>query len=158
MFSIGDKVVYPSYGAGTITDIEEKVVDGNIHQYYALNIPVGNLRILVSVANAQKVGIRPCCEQDQLIGLLRDVQDKPIVMSDDWNQRYKDNIEKIKSGNVALVAEVFRALRQRERERGLSSAEKKVLSTAKQIILSEIILSHGVERPKAEDILDGAIS
>lgn len=157
MFSIGDKVVYPMYGAGTITDIEEKIVDGVKHSYYVLNIPVGNLKILVSTANATKVGIRECYESDALMERLAIVRGVPIKMHDDWNARYKENIEKIKSGNVSLVAEVFRNLRVREREKGLSSAEKKVLSTAKQIILSEIILSHDVEKPKAEDILDNAI-
>ncbi len=157
MFSIGDKVVYPMYGAGTIVDLEQKVIDGATHSYYVLNIPVGNLKILVSVKNAENAGIRSVIQSDTLIERIKEVKDVPIVMNDNWNQRYKDNMEKIKTGNIGLVAEVFRNLRIREREKGLSSAEKKVLSTAKQIILSEIILSHEVEKPQAEDILDKVI-
>lgn len=140
-----------------ITAIEEKIVDGTQHYYYVLNIPVGNLTIHVSVGNAQKAGIRECYTADDLMDRIRSARNAPPRANDDWNTRYKDNIEKIKSGNVSLVAEVFRNLRMREREKGLSSAEKKVLSTAKQIILSEIILSHDVERPRAEDMLDQAI-
>jgi CarD family transcriptional regulator len=74
-------------------------------------------------------------------------------MPENWNQRYKENMEKIKSGKLEEVALVFRKLHERERERGLSTAEKKMMTTAKQIILSELILSKDVERADAEDIL-----
>ena len=157
MFHVGDKVVYPMYGAGTIVAIEEKSIDGVWHSYYVLHIPVGNLKILVSVKNAEKAGIRSVIDSDKLIETIGEVRNVPIIMHDNWNQRYKDNMEKIKTGNISLVAEVFRNLRIREREKGLSSAEKKVLSTAKQIIISEIILSHEVEKTQAENILDRTI-
>lgn len=157
MFRVGDKVVYPMYGAGTIIDLEEKVIDGAPHSYYVLSIPVGNLKILVSVKNAENAGIRSIIDSNRLISIIDDVKNVPVAMHENWNQRYKENMEKIKTGNISLVAEVFRNLRVREREKGLSSAEKKVLSTAKQIILSEIILSHEVERPQAEDILDAVM-
>jgi CarD family transcriptional regulator len=157
VFCVGDKVVYPMYGAGTIIDLEEKVIDGAPHSYYVLSIPVGNLKILVSVKNAESAGIRSIIDSNRLISIIDEVKNIPVSMHENWNQRYKENMEKIKTGNIGLVAEVFRNLRVREREKGLSSAEKKVLSTAKQIILSEIILSHEVERPQAEDILDTVI-
>jgi CarD family transcriptional regulator len=157
VFSIGDKVVYPMYGAGTITGMEEKVLDGEVRLYYVLNIPIGNLRMLVPAQKVEQAGIRSVIESDQLMKKLERVNDAPAVINADWSERYKENIEKIKSGNIGQVAEVFKNLRIREREKGLSSAEKKVLSTAKQIIISEIILSHEIGRTQAETLLDNAI-
>ena len=150
-------MVYPMYGAGVIEDLEEKIIDGQSHVYYVLNIPVGNLKILASVKNAENVGIRGILTTDQLNETMDDVRKLPVSMPDNWNQRYKENMSKIKTGNMKEVAEVYRNLKLRERERGLSSAEKKVLSTAKQIILSEIILSYNVDKYIAEAILEETV-
>lgn len=157
MFSKGDMVVYPMYGAGVIEGLEEKVIDGQDNTYYVLRIPIGNLKIMVSVANAESIGIRKIMKSDELVEVIGSVKIRPIKMHDNWNQRYKENMEKIRTGSLCETAEVFRNLRQREKERGLSSAEKKMLTNVKQIILSEIILSHSIERSEAEDILDRII-
>lgn len=154
MFQIGDKVVYPLHGAGIIEDLEEKKIDGMSHCYYVLRIPVGNLTILISVKNAENSGIRMVMESDELTRAINSVKIKPIIMNENWNVRYKENMEKIRTGFISEAAEVYRNLRQREKERGLSSAEKKMLTTVKQIILSEIILSHDIEKPMAEEILE----
>ncbi|MCL2189121.1 MAG: CarD family transcriptional regulator [Defluviitaleaceae bacterium] len=154
MYAIGDKIVYPPYGAGVIDDIEEKDVDGQLLSYYVLHIPVGNLKIMISAAKAKSLGVRVIYPKDEMLQVIKGVLDKPIIMADNWNQRYKDNMEFIKSGNLADVALVYRNLLLRERERGLSTAEKKMMTTAKQIILSELILSQEVDKPKAENILD----
>ncbi len=154
MFSEGDKVVYPLYGAAVIEGLEQKIVDGNESSYYVLSMPIGNLKIMVSVKNASKLGIREVLPPDKIISIIDSIKEKPIQMADNWNQRYNENMEKIKTGNLTEVSEVFRNLRVREREKGLSSVEKKMLSTARQIILSEIILSWNVEKVKAEKILE----
>ncbi|MCL2604207.1 MAG: CarD family transcriptional regulator [Defluviitaleaceae bacterium] len=154
MYAIGDKIVYPPYGAGVIDDLEEKEVDGQMLTYYVLHIPVGNLKIMISAAKAESLGVRFIYPKDEMLGVIHGVLHEPIVMSDNWNQRYKDNMEHIKSGNLAEVALVYRNLMLRERERGLSTAEKKMMTTAKQIILSELILSQEVDKPEAEEILD----
>jgi len=154
MYAIGDKIVYPPYGAGIIDDIEEKEVDGQLLSYYVLHIPVGNLKIMISAAKAESLGVRIIYAKDEMMGVLKSILDEPIVMADNWNQRYKDNMEHIKSGNLSAVALVYRNLLLRERERGLSTAEKKMMTTAKQVILSELILSQEVEKTEAETILD----
>ena len=155
MFSKGDKVVYPLYGAGIIEELQHSVVDGRDQTSYVMKLPLGNLRIMVSAAKAESVGVRSVMDGGELMDIIGSVQ--PIPMPENWNQRYKENMERIKSGSVDVVAGVFRALRERERTRGLSSAEKKVLSAAKQIILSEIILSHDTDKPGAEEMLEKAI-
>ena len=158
MFNKGDKIVYPLYGAGVIEDLEEKEIDGNHQWYYVLRIPVGNLKIMISAGKAESLGIREIYGKDEIVDIISSVADLPINMPENWNQRYKENMEKIKSGKLEEVALVFRNLRERERERGLSTAEKKMMTTAKQIILSELILSRDVEKEAAEDILTKTFS
>jgi len=156
VFNKGDKVVYPLYGAGIIEDLECKSVDGQDQMYYVLKIPIGNLKIMISAKKAEGLGIRRVMNAAELERVICGV--KIVQMSENWNQRYKDNMDKIKTGNLDEVAEVFMTLRERERAKGLSSAEKKLLSTAKQIILSEMILSFEMERSEAEEMLNRTIS
>ena len=153
MFSKGDKIVYPLYGAGVIEDIEEKEMDGENQSYYVLRIPVGDLKIMISANKAETLGIREIYAKDEIIKIIGQVIGVNVNMPENWNQRYKENMERIKSGKLEEVSLVYRSLRERERERGLSTAEKKMMTTAKQIILSELILSHDVEKSEAEDIL-----
>lgn len=153
MYRKGDKIVYPLYGAGVIEDIEEKEIDGEAQTYYVLNIPVGNLKIMISAAKAESQRVRAVHSGDEIRDMLSNAAE--IIMPDNWNQRYKENMERIKSGELAMVAVVFYNLLLRERERGLSTAEKKMMTTAKQIILSELILSLDVDKVEAEEILDG---
>lgn len=154
MYAVGDKIVYPPYGAGVIDDIEEKEVDGQLLSYYVLHIPVGNLKIMISATKAPALGVRTIYPKGEMLGVIKGILHEPVVMSDNWNQRYKDNMEHIKSGNLASVALVYRNLMLRERERGLSTAEKKMMTSAKQVILSELMLSQDVDKPEAEAILD----
>lgn len=151
MFSVGDKVVYPMYGAGVIEDLEEKSIDGKNLKYYVMKIPVGNLKIMVSANNAEMLGIREIFESDKVMDIVNNAL--PIAMPENWNQRYKENLERIKTGDLEKVVQVFKTLIFREREKSLSSAEKKMLGTAKQIILSEIIMSQNVQKEQAEEIL-----
>ena len=157
MFCKGDKIVYPLYGAGVIEDLEEKEVDGNSQTYYVMRLPVGNLTIMVSAGKAEVLGIRRVYEKEEVMSKITSVAGQPVEMSENWNDRYKENMDKIKSGKLDEVALVFRNLLLRERERGLSSAEKKVLTTAKSVILSEMILSYGIEKNNAEELLTQAV-
>jgi len=152
MYQKGDKIVYPPYGAGVIEDIEEQEVDGEIQIYYVLHIPVGNLKIMISAIKAESQRVRPIHSGEEIRGMISCAAE--ISMPDNWNQRYKENMERIKTGELTQVAIVFYNLLLRERERGLSTAEKKIMTTAKQIILSELILSLSVDKNEAETILD----
>jgi len=154
MYQVGEKIVHPLYGAGVIENLEEKEVEGLLQTYYVLQIPVGNLKIMISAAKAEAQGIRGIHHQDEIIGIVSSIIDAQIEMPDNWNQRYKENMERIKSGQLSEVALVYRNLLLRERERGLSTAEKKLMTTAKQIILSELILSKDIDRTEAEDLLE----
>jgi len=154
LFAKGDKVVYPMHGAGVIEDLQEHLVDGDLRQYYVLNIPVGNLKIKVSAKNAKNLGLREVYDQAEVLRIIKcPVQLQPINVPENWNQRYKNNIESIKSGKLEKVLDVYRNLIHREKERGLSTAEKKVLTNVKQILISELILTQNIERTEAEEML-----
>lgn len=157
MFSTGDKVVYPLYGAGIIEGLEEKTIDGISQNYYVLRMPIGNLTIMLSVRKCGELGIRYINPGDKIFTIISSVKNVPVEMNDNWNIRNADNMAKIKSGNLSEVALVFRNLRERERTKGLSSAEKKVLTTAKQIILSELILSCDIDKANAEKMLENEL-
>jgi len=143
------------YGAGIIEDLEEKLIDGIRQTYYVMNIPVGNLKVMVSASNAETLGLREIYDGNEVLSILEDVVNIPISMPDNWNDRYKSNLSKIKTGKFCEVVEVYRNLFLRERERGLSSVEKKLLSNAKQIIVGEISLSKSICKEEAEGILMG---
>ncbi|MCL2840578.1 MAG: CarD family transcriptional regulator [Defluviitaleaceae bacterium] len=154
MYKKGDKIVYPLYGAGVIDNIEQKEIDGEMQLYYVLEIPVGNLKIMISAAKAEVQGVRAVHDKRDIMNILSSALDIEGIKHDNWNQRYKENMERMRTGCLTQVGLVFNNLLLRERERGLSTAEKKMMSTAKQIILSELILSMDINKVKAEEILD----
>jgi len=158
MYNKGDRIVYPLYGAGTIEALEKKDIDGESQLYYALNIPVGNLTIKVSAEKAKNLSVRPVLCKTKILDELHGIIGVHVDMPDNWNIRYKENMDRIKTGELSQVAIVFRSLLFRERERGLSTAEKKMMTNAKQIILSELILSLDIERPEAEEILNNTFN
>lgn len=156
MFNIGDKVVYPMYGAGIIEDIEDRVVDGNCKKYYVLRIPIGNLKIMVSLEKAEKAGLRSVVSAEEIQNIVNNAE--PISMSSNWNERNKENMERLKTGDLFTIMQVFKTLIIKERKKSLSSVEKRLMGTAKQIILSEIILSRDIDKGDAEQLLMNGIA
>ncbi len=157
MFAIGDRVVYPMHGAGIIESIEEKEVLGETRAYYILHIPYGNMQVMVPVGHADQAGIRPIVsekEVEQVYGLLREGSSE---MDDNWNRRFRENMDKLKSGDITQVAQVVRNLMRVDRVKKLSTGEKKMLTNARQILISEIVLVQGISEEEAEAILEEAV-
>ncbi|MEG0872647.1 MAG: CarD family transcriptional regulator [Clostridia bacterium] len=155
MFNIGDKVVYPMHGAGTIEAIEEKEMLGNFEDYYIIKMPVGGMKLMVPTNKVEDIGVREISDKatsQEVFDVLSKPKD-PYVHDANWSKRYNVNVDKIKSGNILDVAEVVRELSHRHTERGLSIGEKKMLSTAKDILLSEMVLSQNM----THDLLDAKI-
>ena len=153
MFSVGKTVVHPAYGAGVIVDIETVQLGGKTGTYYVIDLPNGNLKVRLSEDKANEAGLRDIYNSDELLNYIKSVKNLPIENYDNWNQRYKENLEKLKTGRFEKAAEVYRNLYLREQERGLSGAEKKMLNNIRQIIVSEIILSCDMEKKEAENYL-----
>ena len=144
MFNIGDKVSYPLYGAGVIEAIEEKHILQQIKRYYVLKFAVGGMKVLVPVDAAGFVGLRFIIKKDEckkVMDLI--IQETSNEDSLNWNRRYRDNMEKLKTGNIYEVAEVVKGLLRRHKEKGLSSGEKRMMNQSLQILVSELSLSSG---------------
>ena len=154
MFNVGDRVVYPMHGAGTIEGVEEKEILGRTHRYYVLRLPIGDMKVMIPVDNTEGIGLRDVIspsEVEKVMGVLRQ---ECTAMSTNWNRRYRNNLEKIKSGDIYEVADVVRNLASREREKGLSTGERKMLDSAKEILVSELILAGDWNREEALNILE----
>lgn len=141
LFRVGDKVVYPMHGAGVIEAIEEKEVLGETRKYYIMRLPIGNMKVMVPISNGSNLGLREIIDAQQIDRVIDVLGDRADVVSTNWSLRYRQHLEKIKSGNVFEVAEVVRNLSLREREKGLSTGERKMLDTARQILISELSLA-----------------
>jgi len=154
LFKIGDKVVYPMHGAGVIEAIEEKEILGERQQYYVLRLPIGNMKVMVPTASGENIGLRQVISHDEVQKVIRILKGVSTQMPGNWNRRYRANLEKIKSGNIYEVAEVVRNLARREREKGLSSGEKRMLESARQILISELVLATEVEEDETRSMLE----
>ncbi|HOB92037.1 MAG: CarD family transcriptional regulator [Bacillota bacterium] len=141
MFKVGDKVVYPMHGAGVIESIEEREVLGSKHKYYVMRLPMGDLKVMIPTDNVEEIGVREIISDDMVDEVFDVLRGEKTKMSSNWNKRYRANLEKIRSGNILEVAEVVRNLSIRDREKGLSSGEKKMLDNARQILVSELVLA-----------------
>lgn len=157
MFNIGDKIVYPMHGAGVIEAIDEKEILGEKQKYYIMKLPIGDMKVMVPLNNVNEIGLRRVIKGKEIDKVIEVLKDKNITMSSNWNHRYRAHLEKIKSGNIYKVAEVVRNLMFREREKGLSTSERKMLDNAKQILISELILVKEIQETEAEDILEAVM-
>ncbi|NLW17577.1 MAG: CarD family transcriptional regulator [Firmicutes bacterium] len=154
MFKLGDRVVYPMHGAGIIEAIEEKEVLGEKQKYYILRLPLGDMRVMIPLRNANDIGIREVVSEDCLQEALSILQDEETEMPSNWNQRFRSTLEKIRSGDIKPVAEVMRNLVRRDQEKGLSTGERKMLDAARQIFISELILVRDMEEEAATRLVD----
>ncbi len=158
MFNIGDKVVYPMHGAGVIEAIEEQEVLGETRKYYIMRIPIGDMKVMIPINSVKEIGLRQVIDEDGVQKVLKILHDRNSTMSQNWNDRYRHNLEKIKSGSIYEVAEVVKNLILREQEKGLSTGERKMLENARQILISELVLAKGTEEEKIELMLDAVFA
>ncbi len=154
MFSVGDRVVYPMHGAGVIESIEEKEILGALKRYYVMKLPLGEMKVLIPTDNIAQVGLRGVIKKDDVPQVFIILKGDQPEMSTNWNRRYRNHLEKIKSGDIYEVAEVVRNLMLRDREKGLSTGESKMLDTARQILISELILVQETESTEITSVLD----
>jgi len=153
VFKVGDNIVYPMHGAGTIESIEEKNILGENQKYYVINMP-GEVKVMVPTLKAEMNGVRNVIDNEEAVKVFKVLEQDISEMSNNWNKRYRDNMEKIKSGDIYEVADVVRNLSFKQKEKGLSTGEKKMLMNAKQILVSELALSNNSNAEDMEDIVE----
>jgi CarD family transcriptional regulator len=154
-FKVGDKVVYPHHGAAIIEALEEKELFGEKRDYYILRLAYGELTLMVPTDSIDEVGLRevtPKKEMPKVIKVLK--KNEPATNTTNWSRRFKANVEKLKSGDIYQVADVVRSLHQRDKEKGLSAGEKRMLTKARQILVSELTFAQDCNEDEAEQMLD----
>ncbi|MCK9444819.1 MAG: CarD family transcriptional regulator [Tissierellaceae bacterium] len=157
MFNVGDKVVYPMHGAGIIEGIEEKEILGEIRKYFIMRMPIGDMKVMVPVDNVEEVGVREIIDPTELDRVISILKGSKTSMPQNWNRRYRINMDRIKSGDIFEIAAVVRNLLMMDLEKGLSTGEKKMLSSAKQMLLSEMVLVSDSDIEKIEKLVIDAV-
>ncbi len=154
MFNLGDKVVYPMHGAGVIETVERKEILGEIKSYYVLKMPVGEMKLMIPVDNVNNIGLRNVIDEEAVERVYDILRQSAVLNDSNWNKRFRDNMIKMKTGDIFEVAQVVRDLTYRDRERGLSTGEKKMLVSAKQMLVSEIALSTNKDGKGIQEFLE----
>ena len=157
-FTVGETVVYPHHGAALIEAIETRTIKGVDKVYLVLKVAQGDFTVRVPAENAEFVGVRDVVGAEGLERVFQVLRMPHTEEPTNWSRRYKANLEKLASGDVIKVAEVVRDLWRRERERGFSAGEKRMLAKARQILVSELALAENTNEDKAETILDEVLA
>lgn len=158
MYQVGDKVVHPMHGAGIIDSIVQKKVAGQTQDYYQLKLSAGSMMVMIPTGSAEDIGVRPVVSDQEALAILSAMEYIQVDMTQNWNRRYRENMERLKSGDLLEVARVIKGLMLREGQRGLSNGERKMLHMAKQILISELVLAQSLPYEAVEASVDQALS
>lgn len=157
MFQVGDKIVHPMHGAGVVDSVVAKKVNGVVREYYIMKLPVGGMLVMIPTENSSEIGVRPVMRPDEAEQVIASIPGLQADMTSNWNQRYRENMLHLKSGNLLEVAYVVKGLSRKDGSRGLSTSERKMLHSARQILISELVLSQNCTYEEMEDRLNKAL-
>jgi CarD family transcriptional regulator len=158
VYEVGDKVVYPHHGAGTIVSREPKVVLGVEREVLTIRILHNDMTVTVPVDSAEKVGLRGVIDEETVQLVVKALTGGGTVMPKNWNRRFKHNRDKMKTGDIFELAEVVRNLSLRDHEKGLSTGEKQMFVKAKKILASELMYAKGMEEDETAAWLDDVLA
>jgi CarD family transcriptional regulator len=158
-FQVGDKAVYPAQGVAEVVGIDQREISGKIQRFYSLRVLDSDMRILVPVDKAEQVGLRGVVQEEQIREVYDILKDKEIhIDKQTWNRRYRGFMEKIKTGSLFEVAEVFRDLYRLKATKTLSFGERRMLDTAKNLIVKELSVAKNITEVKVEKELERIFS
>src|SRR5215471_1027489 len=158
LFDIGDKVVYPHHGAGTVVSKERRIVLGQEREYLTIKILHNDMTVNVPSENAEKVGLRWVIDEQMVEVVVKTLTGVSTEMPKNWNRRFKHNRDKMKTGDILELAEVVRNLALRDRDKGLSTGEKQMFVKAKKILASELMYAKSLDEDAAAEWLDDVLS
>jgi CarD family transcriptional regulator len=158
MFNIGDKIVYPMHGAGVIVDIENVEILGEKRRYYIMKMPIGDMKVMVPVDSVEDIGIRQIVSEEDMKKVIKILKGNKSEMSQNWNRRYRANMNRIKSGDIFEIAEVVRNLMILDTEKGLSTGERKMLNSARQMLVSEMALVCDFNVDETERLIEESVA
>ena len=152
-FKVGDKIVYPNHGVTVVEHIGESPVMGTPDSYYHLRLLATNSRLMVPITNTDRVGLRRLYQQKEIKGLMSLLEEKPPKSHTDWKGRYRDNLEKMKTGRLEDVADVLKNLHEVQKRKSLSFREKKMYDRAKYLLVSEVAIVKNMPEAEAEKVI-----
>lgn len=158
MYDVGDKVVYPHHGAGTVISKESRVVLGQEREYLTIQILHNDMTVNVPAENAERVGLRKVIDEETVSVVVKALTSTGTVMPKNWNRRFKHNRDKMKTGDIFELAEVVRNLALRDHEKGLSTGEKQMFVKAKKILASELMYAMVMDEEQAAAWLDEVLA
>ena len=158
MFKVGDKVVYPHHGAGTVVKKEKREVLGEKREYLTIKILHNDMTVNVPSDNAEQVGLRQVIDEEMVKKVTKALTGGGTAMPKNWNRRFKHNRDKMKTGDIFELAEVVRNLSLRDHEKGLSTGEKQMFVKAKKILASELMYAKGLDEDEAAEWLEEVLS
>ena len=158
MFQVGDKIVHPMHGAGIVDSIVQKKVNGVVREYYILKLPMGGMLVMIPVQSCGEIGVRLVVDEQEAERIIAAFPEIEVDTTQNWNRRYRENMLRLKSGDLLEVARVIKSLSVRDGERGLSTGERKMLHSAKQILISEIVLSQNSSYEDVEARINTALA
>jgi CarD family transcriptional regulator len=154
-FKVGDIAVYPAHGVGEVTGIESREVSGREHRFYVLRIIESGMRVMVPTDNATSVGLRgviPKADVKKVFAALK--RKKAVASKQTWNRRHREYMEKLKTGSVFDIADVLRELSLLQRNKELSFSERRVLETARSLLVKELAIARRTKESRIERELD----
>ena len=159
MFIAGDMAVYPAHGVGVIESIETQTVAGMDHSFYVMKIIENDMKIMIPTRNSVNVGLRAIIDKNEVEKVMGILRERNIAISTQtWNRRYRDYMEKIKTGSIFEVAIVLRDLFLLSVDKELSYGERKMMDTAKNLIVKEISLARNIDEVKTADQIERMFS
>jgi len=156
-FRIGDFIAHPLHGAGVIDRIEKRKITGQEREYYVLKLPAGDMLVMIPVETTEEIGVRPIIRAEKARSIISSIPSLEISETQNWNKRYRENMLRLKSGDLLEVAAVVKGLTSRDSDRGLSTGERKMLHSARQILISELVLSQSCSYEEVERQLTTAM-
>lgn len=157
MYEINDKIVYPMHGAGIVKEIREMEIFDTVQKYYLLHIVSENMEILIPIDKAEEIGVRPIVSSEEIDRMIASLHGEMGEMNSNWSKRYQDNMNILKSGDLFEVAQVVKNLTLLNRTKGLSTGEKKMMTSARSFLVSEIVLVKDVSKEDALALINTAI-
>lgn len=158
MYNIGDRIVYPMYGAGIIEAIEDKIILGKKQSYYVMKMTLtGEMTVMIPLQSCEEIGVRFVIDKEEGAKVLEAFRKAPIEENANWNKRHRENMQKLKTGDIYQVLVVVKELMYRDKSKGLSTSERKMLNNARQILVSELVLSKVAGKEDIESIMNDTI-
>lgn len=155
-FQVGDVAVYPAHGVGEIKSIESREISGSKHQFYVLQILDNGMKIMVPTKNVNAVGLREIISKDEVEAVYEILKERDITIDNQtWNRRYREYMDKIKTGSIYEIAEVYRDLMLLKHEKDLSFGERKLLDSARNLLMKELAFAEVRDEDEIElDLTD----